>query len=200
MNYFTIKEIYEHEIINKKSRFICKLIPVSNKEMVDSYLKSFKKEYADARHICYGYIIGIEQQTSGSSDDKEPKGTAGVQILSVLTKKKITNCLCVIIRYFGGVKLGASLLARTYARCAKETIEKASILELTKGYEYKLIFSYEKQNLIDILTKNINIIDKTFTDNITYIVESTEILSDSILKNCIKAELIKESYITKKRS
>lgn len=62
---------------------------------------------------------------------------------------------------------------------------KASILELTKGYEYKLIFSYEKQNLIDILTKNINIIDKTFTDNITYIVESTENLSDSILKTVL---------------
>lgn len=106
-----IKENVTNEIFIKKSRFITKLIYVDDVNKVDDILNNLKKEYKKSTHICYAYRInGLEK----AFDDKEPSKTAGWPILNVLQKKDVNNILAVVIRYFGGVKLGAGGLVRAY--------------------------------------------------------------------------------------
>ena len=134
MNY-TINKNYKCEYEIKKSVFISTLIPVSNLEECQERLKEIRKEYYDATHNCYSYIIN----NSGSyiiknSDDGEPSKTAGIVIYDVLKKQNLENVLCVITRYFGGIKLGAGGLVRAYSKATSDVvnlIEKIKIEELT---------------------------------------------------------------------
>ena len=106
---FTIKENNTYELEIKKSKFISKIYKVKNIDKVNTILSDLKKEYSDATHHCYAYIINEHKK---SSDDGEPGGTAGIPILQVLDKNNLNYVLCVVIRYFGGIKLGAGGLVR----------------------------------------------------------------------------------------
>lgn len=110
-----INESIENEIIVKKSRFITKLYYLEDENKVKDIIESLKKEYKKATHICYAYRINCKEK---AFDDGEPSGTAGRPILNVLQKKDINNVLCVVIRYFGGIKLGAGGLTRSYSKSA----------------------------------------------------------------------------------
>lgn len=114
-----------NEIVENKSRFITYVI--TNFKDIDSIKDvsdHLKKEHKKARHVCYAYSVNIDGiQYKKYSDDGEPKGTAGIPILSVIEKKEYENTLVLIVRYFGGTKLGSSKLLRTYRRAAKETLE-----------------------------------------------------------------------------
>ena len=103
----------------KKSKFIAYSFDIKTKEDVKKHLEDLKKEYSDARHICYAYVT---DNTAGMSDDGEPQGTAGKPIYNLMQIKNTTNKLVVVIRYFGGKKLGASGLIRAYVKAAKEVI------------------------------------------------------------------------------
>ncbi len=111
----------ENEIIIKKSRFIAKYYSVDNIDMVDNILENLKREHKKATHIVYAYSINGKEK---AFDDKEPSHTAGMPILNVIHLKKLNNCLIVVIRYFGGVKLGAGPLTRAYSKSASEVIKK----------------------------------------------------------------------------
>ena len=110
---YTIKNDDSYELEIKKSKFISKLYRVNNIEDVNNILSSLRKEYSDATHHCYAYIINNSKK---SSDDGEPGGTAGIPILQVLDKNNLNYVLCVVIRYFGGIKLGAGGLVRAYSK------------------------------------------------------------------------------------
>lgn len=120
---YIIDKDVENEIIIKKSRFITKLYYIEDVNKVNDIIEELKKEYKKSTHICYSYIINGKEK---AVDDGEPSGTAGKPILNVLQKKDITNILCVVIRYFGGVKLGAGGLIRAYTKSASEAIEKVN--------------------------------------------------------------------------
>lgn len=107
------------ELIIKKSKFIAISYDIKNKENVKEIIETLKKEYKDARHICYAYVT---ENSAGMSDDGEPQGTAGKPIYNLLQMKKASNKLVVVIRYFGGTKLGAGGLIRAYVNAAKEVI------------------------------------------------------------------------------
>lgn len=111
----------ENEIIIKKSKFITKLYNIEDVNEISPIIEELKKEYKKATHICFAYIVNGQEK---AVDDGEPSGTAGRPILNVLQKRKENNKLIVVIRYFGGVKLGAGGLVRAYTKSASEILKK----------------------------------------------------------------------------
>lgn len=178
------------EIIIKKSKFITLTYNIDSIENVKNKLNELNEEYKDATHVCYAYIVNNEEKCS---DNGEPSGTAGLPILNVLKKESLNNVLCVVVRYFGGIKLGAGGLVRAYSKACKESL---NIIELKKGYLIKITFDYINENKINYLLSNSNIIEKEFNDKITYLVKINEndfnTLNDS--KIC-EIEKIREIYL-----
>ena len=126
----TIEKVAEGLYTEKRSKFISFAIPVNTIEDVQSELKAYQKKYFDARHVCYAYVLGNEGETSRSSDDREPSGTAGRPILGQLRSQNLTNVLLVVVRYFGGTELGAANLGRAYKTAAADALTKAQIKEI----------------------------------------------------------------------
>ena len=115
------------EIEEKKSRFIASVEPVNSEEEAVSFFNKKKKEYWDARHNCYAYVIGKKQELQRFSDDGEPSGTAGKPILEVLLGEEIHNALVVVTRYFGGILLGTGGLVRSYSLATTRSFTKCRI-------------------------------------------------------------------------
>ena len=166
---YTIKEniVSEYEI--KKSRFITLLYKINKKEDVNSIIKEVKNTYKGATHYCYAYLLDEEYHFS---DDGEPGGTAGLPILEALKKNNITNVLCIVVRYFGGIKLGAGGLVRAYTKSVVLALEKVQALELIDGYYLKLETTYDNTKNIEKLLSKGKIINKEFTDKAIYYVET----------------------------
>ena len=162
---YSIDAKIENTIIIKKSKFITKLYSINSIDEIEDIIKALKKEYNDSTHICYGYIFNSIEKCS---DDGEPSGTAGIPILNILKKNNLTNILAVVIRYFGGIKLGAGGLTRAYSNCVNDTLKLSNIIELTPGYLIEIEFNYDKVKLIDYMLNNKNIINKEYNDNIVY--------------------------------
>lgn len=123
---YVINKDIENEIVIKKSRFITKLIYIDDVNNVNNIINNLKKEYKKCTHIAYAYIINGKEK---AFDDGEPSGTAGKPILNVLQKKKVTNVLAIVIRYFGGVKLGAGGLVRAYTNSISEAFKLTEIIQ-----------------------------------------------------------------------
>ena len=135
-NYYIYeKSVYQIDIM--KSKFISILSPISSQDDVERILKEIKKEYPKARHYIYAYILDQKQK---SNDDGEPSGTAGKPTLELLNNQNLTHCLLVTVRYFGGIKLGASRLLRTYLDSAIGTVKAAKkyVLETTDLYSVEI--------------------------------------------------------------
>ena len=118
---YSIKNNIENTYIIKKSKFLTKLYKVNSIKEIDDILNNLKSEYSDSTHICYAYIINSKEKCF---DDGEPSGTAGMPILNILKKNNISNILAVVIRYFGGIKLGAGGLTRAYSNSVSDTSKK----------------------------------------------------------------------------
>lgn len=121
---YEIQEEYTNTIVEMKSKFIAFFIPFHDVESFKARVKLIEKEHHKARHVCYAYRIGT---ASKSTDNGEPKGTAGRPLLELLNKKDINNAAIIVVRYFGGTKLGASKLLRTYLNSGIEVIKKAGL-------------------------------------------------------------------------
>lgn len=119
----------EAQITEKRSRFLAFVRRVESEEQAKSEAQAFKKKYFDARHVCYAYRLGAEGETTRSSDDGEPSGTAGRPLLGQLQKAEVTQALVIVVRYFGGVKLGTGPLAVAYKTAAAEAIAAAGVEE-----------------------------------------------------------------------
>lgn len=127
----TVLHCGEDQIIEKKSRFIGQVFPVTDEDEANAVIESCRKKYWDARHNCYAYIIGTgSNPLKRFSDDGEPSGTAGKPILETLEKKEVTNCLIVVTRYFGGTLLGTGGLVRAYTAAAQAGLEAAGIVSM----------------------------------------------------------------------
>lgn len=161
---YTVNKNTENEIEIKKSKFISKIYKIYNLEEVREILQNLKKEYKDATHYCYAYIINENKK---SSDDNEPSGTAGIPILQALEKNNLNYVLCVVIRYFGGIKLGAGGLVRAYTKSVTEGLKLCQKYELIPGYKIEINIPYDEQKKLDYIVKEYNV-DKKFDNNITY--------------------------------
>ena len=179
-----------HLLEIKKSKFITKLFYVTNIEQVNQYLQDIKKEYKEATHYCYAYIIDDKRK---ASDDKEPSKTAGIPMMEILNKQNMNYILCVVIRYFGGIKLGAGGLVRAYSNSVKEALKHTEIKELEIGYVIQIETDYQNENKLMTLLGKKNILSKEYQDKlkIKAIIKESEIKSLSPFS----IEIIEKTWI-----
>ena len=161
---FTIKKDITYEYIVNKSKFIAKIFYVNSEQEVTNIIKSIKDEYKDASHICFGYIINNIKRFN---DDGEPSGTAGTPILNVLEKKNLNMVLAIVIRYFGGIKLGAGGLIRAYSTAVSNAINNVEIGTIVKGKKINLVCTYEELKQVEFILKEAVIINKNFNDKVS---------------------------------
>lgn len=160
----TIKDFASQEFIIQKSKFIVKIFPLEKKEDIDNYINKMKQEFKDATHICYAYIFDNFKKFN---DDGEPGGTAGMPMLYVLEQNNLSNVLAVIIRYFGGIKLGASGLFRAYSNSLAQTINDNNIVNTVPGLIVELVYDYANSKQIENLLQSFDKLNKKFDDKIT---------------------------------
>ena len=169
MEFKTIKEdgMVQEEI--KKSRFICHVKRVYSEEEARAFIAAIKKEHYKATHNCSAFIIGEKSDIKRTSDDGEPSGTAGVPMLGVLEKHKLTNLCVVVTRYFGGIKLGAGGLIRAYAGSVALAIKEIGLVEIKEQAGLRLKLSYSQyQDFTNFLkAENLTEYDTEFTDTVS---------------------------------
>lgn len=144
--YKTILASSEGIYTEKRSKFIATALPVRTVEEVKAYLETWQKKYYDARHICYAYMLGYERKDFRANDNGEPSGTAGKPILGQINSNELTDILLIVVRYFGGIKLGTSGLIVAYRTAAAEAIAAASIIEKTVDEVVTVLFEYPFMN------------------------------------------------------
>lgn len=138
----------------KGSKFIALAFPVQSEAEVKEKLSEIQKQYFDARHHCYSYILGPNKDAYRLNDNGEPSGTAGRPIHGQLLSKDLTNTLVIVVRYFGGIKLGVSGLINAYKTAAKDALDHATIIEKTVDETYKVSFDYSVMNSVMQLLKD----------------------------------------------
>ena len=138
----------------KGSKFIALAFPVETEAEVKEKLAEIQKQYFDARHHCYSYILGPNKDAYRLNDNGEPSGTAGRSIHGQLLSKDLTNTLVIVVRYFGGIKLGVSGLINAYKTAAKDALDAATIIEKTVDETYKVSFDYSVMNSVMQLLKD----------------------------------------------
>ena len=187
----TIKENITNEIVIKNSRFIALVYKLAT-DNVDEILEEVKAIYPKATHYCYGYIYNEYKK---SSDDGEPTGTAGAPIINVLEKEQLNNILIIVVRYFGGIKLGAGGLIRAYTKATTEALKTANYSELEQGYKIQIDFDYPDEKQINYLLNNSTILDKKYDEKITYIALINKDILDKL--HNYNYQVLEELYIEK---
>ena len=163
----TILENFFFQIEIEKSKFLGYAIAINNEEDAKNEINRIKKEHPKATHHCYAYVLKDKQK---SNDDGEPAGTAGIPILEIIKQFDLENVLIVVVRYFGGIKLGAGGLVRAYARSAKEVLLVSKIHEIKTLPTYNLIFDYNYiSSMENFIAKNqLKILEKEYELKVTY--------------------------------
>ncbi len=175
--YKTIARLAEGTYSEKRSKFLAFAIPVRSLDEVKEYLKFYEKKYFDARHVCYAYMLGAERTNFRANDNGEPSGTAGRPILGQINSFDLTDILLVVVRYFGGIKLGTSGLIVAYKAAAQEALNAAEIIEKTVDADITFFFEYPFMNDVMRIVKE----------------ESPEIISQDFDNNCRMTLRIRKS-------
>lgn len=163
-----LKNLVTTEVTIKKSKFITILEPITSDSDILPIIQRLKKEYPKATHYCYAYLIGDSAQFGGSNDDGEPAGTAGVPMLEVLKQNNVTNLLAVVIRYYGGIHLGAGGLIRAYSGGVADAIKEAVFYTLIKATLFELHFNYDQIGDIEYLLQDEEIVYKEYLKDVVY--------------------------------
>lgn len=179
--YRTIVAKAEGIYTEKRSKFIAIALPVRTLAEVKQYIEEYQKKYYDARHCCYAYMLGHERKDYRANDNGEPSGTAGKPILGQINSNELTNILIVVVRYFGGIKLGTSGLIVAYKAAAAEAISNAEIIEKTVDKTVSFAFEYPFMNDVMRVVKE----------------ESPEIVEQSYDVDCLMTLLIRQSQMPK---
>ena len=161
-SYKTIAKPAEGSYSEKRSKFLAYAFPVQNEQEVKQRLAEIQKKHWDARHHCYAYILGPHKEAYRLNDNGEPSGTAGRPIYGQLLSKDLTNTLVIVVRYFGGIKLGVSGLQNAYKVSAREALDAAVIEERTIQETYRVTFEYVKMNDIMQILKDpyVQVVDR----------------------------------------
>lgn len=160
----TVKGLSQAKYTEKMSRFLAFVEPVQSADEAKAIVKRYANDYHDARHVCWAYMIGTERNEYLSSDNGEPSGTAGKPILGQINSFGLTNVVIVVVRYFGGIKLGTSGLIVAYREAARLAIEEAEILECHEQAQVSFTFPYLSMNDVMKLVKggDVKMIDQQF--------------------------------------
>lgn len=167
--YLTLARTSEGLYKEKGSKFLAFAIPVSDVEEVKEILKEKRKEYHDARHVCFAYVMGEKGEETRANDDGEPSGTAGKPMLGTLVSKGVTNVLLVVVRYFGGTKLGTSGLINAYREACLDALEQNEVVEKIVESRCDIQFEYPFLNDVMRIVKeeNATIISQNFDNDCT---------------------------------
>lgn len=177
--YLTINGLAEGYFTEKRSKFISYAIPIKTVEEVREYLDIYRKQYYDARHVCWAYMLGAERTEFRANDDGEPSSTAGKPILGQINSNQLTDVLIVVIRYFGGIELGTGGLIVAYRTAAAEAIAAAEIIERTVDEIFEIFFEYEQLNGVMRIVKEV----------------SPEVVSQNFDMNCKMTLRIRKSEV-----
>ena len=161
----------------KRSKFIAAALPVRTVEEVKAHLETFQKKYYDARHVCYAYMLGAERKDFRANDNGEPSGTAGKPILGQINSRGLTDVLVVVVRYFGGIKLGTGGLIVAYRTAAAMALDEAETVEKTVDETVTVAFEYPFMNDVMRIVKE----------------ESPEIVEQSYDTDCLMTFRIRRS-------
>lgn len=153
--YKTIETVSKAIYTEKRSKFIAYAIPILAVDDVKNEINNIRKEYYDARHVCWAYMLGAERIEFRSNDDGEPSGTAGKPILGQINSNNLTNILIAVVRYFGGIKLGTSGLIVAYKEAAALAISEAKIIEKTVDLQISFEFEYPYMNDVMKIVKDL---------------------------------------------
>lgn len=198
MIYNTICENSKHQIIEKKSKFIGMSFYVSSTKEAEGILEKLRKDFFDARHICFAYRIMSNDNNiiERYSDDGEPSKTAGLPIFNNIKSGNYINVLVVVIRYFGGILLGTGLLTRTYSNIARETIALSGNKELKSGMLASTILKYEEVEYFRRLSEQFKfvIVDLEYSDIIKAIFKISE-KSLEVIKTAYEVEILKKNIL-----
>lgn len=151
MSFSTLKSQSEGFYKDRGSKFLSFAFPVQNEEEVKVRLDELKLSYPDARHVCYAFVLGANQDVYRASDDGEPNNSAGAPILGQLRSNNLTNVLVAVVRYFGGTKLGVPGLIQAYKESTTDAINQARLLPFEEMSNVVLVFSYEQSGMVDQL-------------------------------------------------
>ena len=162
--YLTVARLSEGLYKEKMSKFISFAVPVSTLDEVKEALARYQKEYYDARHVCWAYMLGAARTEFRANDNGEPSGTAGKPILGQINSFGLTNVLIVVVRYFGGIKLGTSGLIEAYRAAAADAIRANEIIECLVEDDVRILFEYPFMNDVMRIVKeeNVTIISQYF--------------------------------------
>ena len=191
MEFYTIKDNVETEIVVKKSKFIAHLFYIESAKQAEDLIKETKKRYYDARHNCMAYRV-LEKNSiiEKSSDDGEPSGTAGAPMLNILQKNEMVNVLIIVTRYFGGILLGTGGLVRAYSDSLLQAIQESKKIKKCQGVEMLVTVEYSMFDNFQYYCKNNNILITN--------VEYNELISCKIeLEEDVKGKLLKDSETKK---
>lgn len=160
----------EAQIIEKKSRFIAKTSVVTCEQEAVDFINACRKQYYDARHHCFAYVIGTRMEEKRFSDDGEPQGTAGKPILDVLERQEVTNAVIVVTRYFGGTLLGTGGLVRAYQQAAVEGLNASEIIERMSGTRYRVEVDYTLVGKMQYLLsqEQIHVMDTEYGQHVVF--------------------------------
>ncbi len=166
--YLTCAGPGEYTLVEKKSKFIANICPVSTEDEARGFLDGIRKTYPDARHIVYAYLIQGETNYQRYSDDGEPQGTGGLPVLEAVKRAGLTNCICTVTRYFGGILLGAPGLTRAYGQAAAGAIQEAGIREFTRVVRTSVTvpFSNAKQVRRELEERNFPILGVEYLQDV----------------------------------
>lgn len=178
MSYQTLKHAVSARLNIKKSEFIAYAYPVTSREQAMFHVEQLRVQYADARHHCWAYIIGDPDNTTsaGFDDDGEPSGTAGRPILNVLQHKSIGNVIIIVVRYFGGIKLGAGGLTRAYAGSAQAAVDEMILLPYVPMAQVQIIAEFATEAQCRYVVEDLggHIDDVTYSKQVTLTVTLAE--------------------------
>ncbi|MDE6535138.1 MAG: IMPACT family protein [Muribaculaceae bacterium] len=153
-SYLTISGPAQAKFTEKMSRFLAFAQPAETIEEAKAFVAALQKEYYDARHVCWAWVIGLEAPHVYSNDNGEPSGTAGKPILGQINSRELRNVVVAVVRYFGGIKLGTPGLIAAYKESASLCLDEAEIIQLRRMEELTLIFSYPAMNSVMQLVKH----------------------------------------------
>ena len=156
-SYLTVKGEVQAQFVEQRSRFISFIWHVTTADEVKERIAALQKEYYDARHICYAYILGAERTDWRANDNGEPSGTAGKPILGQINSAGLTDVLIAVVRYFGGVKLGTSGLTEAYRLGATQVIEKAEVVTAYVERDVTVLFTYNMMNVVMKAAKDLDV-------------------------------------------
>ena len=198
--YTTIDGQAESLLVIHKSKFMGLAVNVETVEAANEVLERIRKQYWDASHNCYAYIIGKENPIEKASDDGEPSGTAGVPMLDVLKKNGLTDILVIVTRYFGGVKLGAGGLVRAYAGAAAETLNAAKVVHYEPCDIYREQIDYDVWAKIEpkLKTAGAFVLKQEFLEKVYLeigLLAEHKAAVEALLKETMKTDAVLE-YIT----